>query len=163
MGASHHHRLSEAVLVSATIDITTVTDSIAALTIAGVTVKDSNEIPEAIGLGTSILFPRPDNFVTDLQITRAEITGQNLDVSYTLNYHYVYCAIGGGLGTYAVYSQLLTNIGAIVVAFSKHETLTGAVDNDGPTIGTIGQITDPAGNSFWGCDVSIHIKQFLEV
>ncbi len=149
--------------MSTTIGFLTVTNSIAALSISGVTVKDADEIPEAIGLGAAILMPRPDNFITEFRMTPAEQSKQNWDVSYTLNYQYIHCAIGGGLGTFAIYAAMLNNLATIVLAFANDATLTGAIDNGAPQIGTIGQIVDPANNIYHGCAVSIKITQFLEV
>ena len=151
--------------MSATFDLTTVTNSIAALSITGVTVKDSDEITDSLGMsGTALLVPRPDNFLTGLSIVRGELSGQNLTVRYTLNYQYFHCVIGGGLGgIFSVYQGMLTNIGKIIVAFSNDATLTGAIDNGYPNFGRLGPIQDASGNKYHGCEVSIPITQFLEV
>ena len=151
--------------MSATFDLTTVTNSIAALSITGVIVKDSDEITDSLGMsGTALLVPRPDNFLTGLSIVRGELSGQKLTVRYTLNYQYFLSVIGGGLGgIFSVYQGMLTNIAKIIVAFSNDATLTGALDNGYPGFGRLGPIQDAAGNNYHGCEVSIPITQFLEV
>jgi hypothetical protein len=150
--------------MSSTIDFTTVTHSIASLSISGVTVKDVHELSDALKMTDHLLVPRPDNFITGLTVTPAEVSKQNLDVRYTLHYQYFHCAIGGGMnGLFSAYSGLIDKIALIIVAFSKHETLTGAVDNLTLTIDRIGPIPDAAGNAFHGAEMSINILQFLEV
>jgi hypothetical protein len=150
--------------MTTTFDVLTVTNSIAALSITGVTVCDADQIPEALGLEFAVLAPIPDNFITNLVVTRSELTGQNLDVNYDLNYRYYHCAIGGATGgIFSVYPAMVTNLAAIVKAFALDDSLTGAMDNGFPTIGHIGPVADAAGNQYHGCDVTIHILQFLEV
>ena len=147
--------------MSATITLTTVTNSIAALSISGVTVLDSDQIPDSIGLNDHVLAPRPDGFLTELEIEPAEMTKQNLDVRYRLHYQYYHCRISGQL--FANYSPMLEKLALIVHAFCSDATLTGAMDNGIPRIGTIGPIVDAAGNTYHGCEISIDILQFLEV
>ena len=147
--------------MSTTINFTTVTDSIAGLTITGVTVKDSDQIPQAIGSGFAVLCPRPDNFITGLSIRRDELSGQNLTVRYTLNYQYFHVKIGASL--FSAYADMLAKLALIIKAFSNDATLSGALDNGYPTIGRVGPIQDAAGNTYHGCEVSMPITQFLEV
>ena len=147
--------------MSTTINFTTVTDSIAGLTITGVTVKDSDQIPQAIGTGYAVLCPRPDNFITGLSITPDEVSKQLLRVRYTLNYQYFHCRIGASL--FSAYGDMLTKLALIVKAFANDATLSGALDNGSPTIGRMGPTMDAAGNTYHGCEVSMTILQFLEV
>ena len=147
--------------MSGTLDVTTVTNSIAALSISGVTVKDSDQIAAAIGLGFAVLCPRPDNFITGFSANSVNINKTALDIRYTLNYQYFHCEIGGDL--FSDYSPMLAKIALIIKAFSDDGTLTGAIDNGTPRIGSIRPISDPSGNVYHGCDVSIDVLQFLEV
>lgn len=150
--------------MTTTFDVLTVTNSIAALSITGVTICDADQIPEALGLEYAVLAPIPDDFITDLEITRSELSGQKLDVRYNLHYRYYHCAIGGGVGgIFSVIPAMITNLAAIVKAFSLDDSLAGAMDNGFPTIGHIGPVADAAGNQYHGCDLTIHILQFLEV
>ena len=151
--------------MSATIDFTTVTNSIAALSITGVTIQDVDEVSDAIGaMGNHILAPRPDNFITDLSVTPAELSQQNLDVRYALHYVYFHSAIGGGMnGLFSAYSGLISALAKIIVAFAANETLTGAINNLVMSVEHIGPVPDNAGNMFHGAEISIKILQFLEV
>ena len=147
--------------MSATVDFLTVTNSVAALSISGVTVKDADEIASSIGLGFAVLCPRPDNFITGLSVNPVNINKTALDIRYTLNYQYFHCEIGGDL--FSDYSALITKLALIIKAFSADDTLSGAVDNGAPRLGSIRPISDPSGNVYHGCDVSIDVLQFLEV
>ena len=147
--------------MSTTINFTTVTDSIAALTITGVTVKDSDQIPQAIGSGYNVLCPRPDNFITGLSITPDEVSKQLLRVRYTLNYQYFHSRIAAKL--FDSYAGMLAKLALIIKAFANDTTLSGALDSGAPSIGRLGPTMDAAGNKYHGCELSIQITQFLEV
>jgi hypothetical protein len=150
--------------LSTTVDFATVTHAIGALSISGVTVLDTHNITDSIGLGTAILAPMPVEFVSNIELSRDELSGQLLTLRYTLTYRYYHCAIAGGLGgIFGPYSAMITNAAAILKAFASDATLAGAVDNDLPTISNIGPVNDPAGNGFHGFDITIRIMQFLEV
>jgi len=154
--------------LSATVDFLTVTNSIAALTFTGssgtISVKDTDEIPDTIGLDTHILAPMPAGFITGIELIRDELTAQLLTLKYTLTYRYYHCKIGGGMGgLFGTYAGLITNAAAILLAFSKHATLVGALDNDIPQIIDIGAVSDPSGNGYHGFDITLRITQFLEV
>jgi hypothetical protein len=142
----------------------TVTNSIAALTISGVSICDVDEISDAVGLDTAVLAPMPAGFISDIALTYDEITQQLCRLEYTLNYRYYHCKIAGGLGgLFATYAGLITNAAAIMLAFSNDATLAGAMNNTAPIISGIGPVTDPTGNGFHGFDISLRIMQFLEV
>ena len=150
--------------MSTTFDLATVTHSIASLSISGVVTKDTHEIVDSLGLGFAILCPRPSDFITNFQVTKNDVTGQNLDINYTLNYLYFHTQIAGGLGgIYGVYAPMLANLALIIKAFASDTTLSGAMDNGLPQVGNIGFVSDGAGNQYHGCSISINVAQFLEV
>lgn len=150
--------------MTATVDFATVANSIAALSITDVTVQDTHEITDTIGLDTHILAPNPAGFISELSISYDELSQQKCRLEYTLNYRYYHCKLAGGLGgLFATYSGLVTTAANILLAFASDVTLTGAMNNTTPVISDIGPVTDPAGNGYHGFDVSIHILQFLEV
>lgn len=150
--------------MSTTVDIATVTNAIEALSISGVTVLDVDEITDSVGLEAAILAPWPEGFISNIEVTRAEQSGQNLDLKYTLTYRYYHCRIAGGLGgILGPYAAMITNLAAILKAFAQNETLTGAMDNYEPQISDLGPVVDPAGNAYHGFDISLRIHQFLEV
>jgi hypothetical protein len=150
--------------MSTTVDFSTVTNSIAALSVSGVTIRDIDEVTDSNILGGKILFPQPVDFITDINLIRDEITGQWNTLTYTLHYVYLHCPTAGGLGGLkASYSGLITNAAAILLAFSSDATLSGAMDNGSPRMEGLGIVTDPAGNAYYGCLFVLAITQFLEV
>lgn len=150
--------------MSDTVDFTTVTSSISALSISGVTIQDVSEIPDSLGLDNHILAPIPNEFLTNLEVTRDEFSGQKLVLRYTLNYRYYHFPVEGGLGgLFSAYSSLIDNAAAILLAFSSDVTLSGALDNESPIISNIGPVPDPSGKVYHGFDISLQITQLLEV
>jgi hypothetical protein len=148
--------------MTATVNFATVTASIAALSIAGVTIKNTDEIADAIALGTSVLAPRPRDFVTDFNVEVEEFSKQNLNLSYTLHYMYYHCRTGTN-ALFASYAPMIDKLALIILALCSDVSLSGAMDNGVPHIGTIAAIEDGSGNYYHCCEVSIDIIQFLEV
>ena len=147
--------------MTTTIDLATVTDSISNLVISGVTIKDIDQIPDIVGLATATLYPKRDGLITNYKTERTDVTGQNLNVYYTLNYQYFHCAIGNtGFGDFPA---LMTKVALIGAALASDASWAGCVDHSDPRFGIMGALKDGAGNTFWGAEVSINIMQFLEV
>ena len=151
--------------MSATVDILTVTHSISSLSISGVTVKDTHDVTDSMGLATAMLMPNlAGPFLTDVSIEYDESSQQYLRLNYSLHYRYYHCQIGGGLGgVFGPYSALLTNVIAIYLAFSGDATLSGALNNIYPTLDYVGGVQDLAGNDYHGADFTLRIVQLLEV
>ena len=145
--------------------ISTVADSIAGLTITGVTIKDIDQIPDSARMLTPLLIPQPANFVTNLGIefkTFGSNGGAKIDTSYTLNYVFLFCEVGSGLGSFAAFSGLVTKLMTILNAINSNDAITGAVDVKIGSIGNIGVITDPAGNEFWGLEFSLRVLEYTQ-
>lgn len=145
--------------MTAAIDFTTVTNSIAALSISGVTVRDADQIAASRLAESAVLSPRPEDFVTNFAVTPDEITKQKFTVRYTLNYVYFHSQIG--TMTFSVYQSMLTNLAAILVAMINNHVISGALDTDAPKLSRFGSVFDPAGNAYFGCVISLDIMQFL--
>ena len=145
------------------VSISTVADAIAGLSISGVTVKDIDQISVSRAVGAATLAPRPDRFVTDLSV-EAETFGsgatRSATLRYTLNYVYYHCLVGSTLD-FGSYSAMITNISAVLVALITNDDVTGATDNTMPTISDIGPVSDPVGNVYHGCTVSLQIVQYI--
>ena len=145
--------------------ISTVADSIAGLTISGVTIKDIDQIPDSASMLCPLLIPQPANFVTDISVsfeTFGSNGGAKINTNYTLNYVFLFCEVGSGLGAFAAFSGLMTKLSAILVAINSNDTITGAVDMKINSIGNIGVITDPAGNEFWGLEFSLRVLEYSQ-
>jgi hypothetical protein len=142
------------------INFVTVADSISKMSISGVTVKDIDQITASRMGQAAMLAPRPDNFVTNIQVARDELTGQKLTLKYTLNYTYYHCPVGSTLN-FADYANLITNVAAILAVMVAPTPLAGSLDTEAPTVFEIGPVLDPAGNAFHGCQISLTISQFI--
>ena len=151
--------------MTATLNWSTVTNSIAALSISGVTVKDIDEITDSMSMQTAILSPRPDGFISDITITRDSFgTGgaEKMTAIYTLTYRYYHAPIAGGLGgLFSTYSGMITNIDAICEAILNNDAITGCVDILLAGISELGPVEDPSGNIYHGCDLSFQVTEFV--
>ena len=144
--------------------ISTVADSIAGLTISGVTIKDIDQIPDTARMLCPLLIPKPDNFITDLSVsfeTFGSNGGAKINTNYTLNYVFLFCEIGG-MGAFAAFSGLVSKLSAILVAINSNDAITGAVDVKINSIGNIGVITDPAGIEYWGLEFSLRVLEYSQ-
>jgi len=148
------------------VKIATVADSIAALSVSGVTIKDIDGIPEEVHKRVCpIMFPDPDGFVTNLAVTPqsfgAGTAGKN-DVRYTLNYLFLFCPVGSGryLADNAV--GLVNKAVLILNALIANDAVTGSIDIE-PKLGDFGVLQDAAGNQFEGVRVLIDVHEFYEV
>jgi hypothetical protein len=143
-----------------------VASSIAAWTITGITIKGITNIPEQAQMLCPILYPKPDNFVTNLSIPSDKLTfGTNgteqATLIYTMTWRYLHSQIGGGLGgLFATYGSLITNIRAIAEYIANHDTVTGAANLRLLTLPTIGPVSDPTGNMYHGCDFDIYVEEY---
>jgi hypothetical protein len=145
--------------------ISTVADSIAGLTLSGVTIKDIDQIPDAARMLCPLIIPNPANFVTDVSIsfeTYGSNGGAKINTNYTLNYMFLFCEVSSGLGAFAAYSGLIAKLSAILVLINTNDAITGAVDVKINSIGNIGTITDPAGNDFWGLEFSLKVLEYSQ-
>ncbi len=148
-----------------TVGFSIVTNSIAALSISGVTVKDIDQIPTSASMLCPILFPQPNDFVTGITPT-FETYGSNggakINMTYTLNYVFLECEAGSGISAFDAYNGLITHIAAILQAVLSNDAITGAVDITPHGIPNIGVIEDPAGNQFWGALLSFEILEYVQ-
>jgi hypothetical protein len=142
----------------------TIANSIAALAIPGVSIRDIDEIPQAATAQTPVLIPQPNGFVTNFEPTFKSF-GSNgtaaIDLEYDLNYVYLHCELGSGLSQLEMYAGLMRNLTAILVTLLSNDSIAGAVDQK-PRVGEIGPIEDPSGNQYWGVMFSLHILEFAQ-
>lgn len=143
----------------------TIANSIAALNIPGVTIKDIDNIPDSASMLTPLLIPQPNDFITDLSATFQTFgTGgtAKMDMNYTMNYVYLHAEAGSGLSTYEIYAGLISKLSAIIEEILANDKINGLVDFQLRTIGNIGVISDPADNEFWGALVSFRVLEFAQ-
>lgn len=148
-----------------TIGFTTVADSISKLSISGVTVLDIDKVPDSAQMLCPVMFPQPDNFVTDINVERVTVGSggtAKMDMTYTLNYVFLQAEIGSGISAFSAYSNIISNIATIMGVILVSDNITGAVDLTLNTIGEIGAIEDPSGNQYWGVLFSFNILEFVQ-
>ena len=142
--------------------LATVADSISKLSISGITIRDIDALSTSWQGLPNVLYPKPDGFVTNIQVESVELTRSKYDLHYTLNYRYLYVALGSDAVLFAGYATFIANIILIVNAIITNHNVTGAIDL---TLGgvTVGPMQDPAGNMYHGADIQINVMEFLTV
>lgn len=143
----------------------TITDSIAGITVEGVTIKDIDEIPESVAVrDCPIMYPEPDGFISGFKYTR-DSTGSGstalATVNYNMTYAFLYTSVGSGRGLFDVYDDMLTKVGLIIDAIIISDGITGVVDLTIGDVSQFGAVPDPAGNMFIGTRLVFNIMEFV--
>jgi hypothetical protein len=149
------------------VKIATVFDSIAALVVSGVTIKDVDEIPEAVLVRhCPVMFPDPDSPVSGLRVdpqtTGAGTNGKN-NVLYTLNYVYLHTPVGEGRFIAGNISGMVAKCVLILNALIANDAVTGSIDIEPRIEGEFGVMSDATGAQFWGFRIAIDVLEFYEV
>jgi len=145
--------------------ITTITNSIAALSVSGVTIQDVDEIIEHVKeRDCPLVQPLPNGFVNGLSVTRDSQGPGSIalkTVRYTLTYRLMYAAVGTGRGLFDVYDDMITKAGLFLDALLADDALSGSVDITPMGALNFGLVGDPAGNVFHGCDFQLQVMEFV--
>ena len=156
------------------IKLTTVTNSIAALSITitkpdgtsgTLTIRDIDELTEAINQEQCpILSPQPANFVTDVVITRDTFGADAAlkTVKYTLHYIFYYAPVAQGATMFEKYDNMITAAAIILNHLAINTNLTGATDILPQAIPVFGPVADGTGALFHGCVISMRVMQYME-
>jgi hypothetical protein len=146
--------------------IETITNSIAGWSISGVSMHDIHDIPESVELLTPTMFPRPNDFVTDMGFERVSQGGAGtamMNLTYTLNYVYCHAPIGSGLGgLFSVYSGLITNIALIMEKIFASDNPTGGIDLQLAGLSSVGPVSDPSGKAYHGVEIALRVVEFIQ-
>ena len=146
------------------LSITTVTNSIAALSVTGVTIKDIDEIPTRVdAYDCPILYPEPIDFVTNLTVTPAAFgTGGSgpFDVEYDLTYTFLYNQVGADTELLSHYSGFVAAVCLILDKILVSDNITGCVELTWNGTTSFVAVSDPAGNIFHGCKLIFHVLEF---
>lgn len=143
----------------------TVMNSIAALTVSGVTIKDVDEIPERVNArDCPILFPWPAGLITNLAVERVSFgsaTQARKTNTYNITYRYLHSPMEMERGLFVTMPALVANLDLILSAIVDNDVLTGLLDLD-PSGGiSIGPIQDAAGNTFHGAELTFAVMNFV--
>ncbi len=128
-----------------------------------ITVKDLDEILDQVKpRDTPLLMPGPEYitaFAPDI-LTTGSGTGRFINVGYTINYRFFYSAVGAKRKLSTVYQGLTNKVLNIIETFLANDRL-GAIDVTPLSIDSFGVVPDPAGNQFFGCDMSFRVLEFM--
>ena len=148
-----------------TLQIATIPNSVAALSVSGVTILDVDQIPPDGTRVTPVMYPEPLNFVTNFTTSRNSFgaTGAFKTIEYDLNYTFLFTPIGAGRTGLDFYDDMLTKVGLIVDAVLglSGDKLTGAWNFTAQGISDFGPVPDPAGNIYLGCKLIFHVIEEL--
>lgn len=143
--------------------LTTITNSIAALSVSGVTLKDIDEIPEtATGLGP-VIYPKPDGFVTDFTVERNSFGGGStakMTATYNLTYRFCHSPVGSGRFL-EFYDDMVTKAFLFLDAVIAVDVMTGLIDLQVDDTLSFGPVMDPSGAVFHGCDIVLRVMEFI--
>ena len=141
-----------------------VANSIAALSVAGVNLKDIDEIPAKASKREPFIIPLP-HFVTDFTHERDSFgigTVAKQTVEYTLNYRLCYKRAGAGRANIIeYYDEMIAKAALFFDAVMAIDTFTGGVDMVPAGLFNMGIVNDPADNQFIGCDLSVRVTEFV--
>jgi len=147
-----------------TLSISTVTNSIAALSVSGITIKDIDEIPSKVDASDCpILYPEPLNFLSNVSVTPAAFgTGGSgpFDVDYDITYAFLYAKVGSGGELLDHYKGMVDKVCLIIDKIIISDAITGAVELSFNGTVDFAAIQDPAGYLFHGCHLTFHVKEF---
>lgn len=148
-----------------TVKFRTICTAIAGLSIPGVNVRDVNQIPENAMPILPVLFPSPDNFITEFTPQRVTAGGHGtaaIDLNYTLNFCFLHSVIGSGGGLFSTYPDFIDKLALIIIAFLTNDDVNGGVDLQ-VSVSNIGPMTDPAqAGQYHGADIALRILEFAQ-
>lgn len=146
------------------LQIATITNSIAALSISGVTIKDKDELREGwTAYDCPLLTPLPNNFISAFSVSPRNMgsgSGRMLDVSYTLTYRYFHAPVGSGNLT-KTWSDMVDKVFAILDAILANDKISGLIDMSLSSVSDFGVVVDGANNQYHGCDISLRVLEFV--
>ncbi len=146
--------------------LSTITAAIAALSVSGVTIKDTSAIPKSVEpRDCPILYPRPDGFVSAFNVVRDSFGADSQarkTVTYTLTYRFLYAALGTDrAAVFDAYDDFAAKAFAILDVILANSTISGLVDLTPIDTPAWGPVSDPSGKMFHGTDISLAVTEFV--
>jgi hypothetical protein len=151
-----------------TLLLATVTNSIAAISVTGLTIKDIDEIPARVyGRDCPILYPEPLDFITGWEAEKMTF-GRGLTVKwmmrYNLTYTLLYAPIGSGRGL-ELFAPTIAQACLFFDKLMESHPLTGAELVTPAAIGVPGVMYDPTGpgaanaEAFYGVRLTLRVQE----
>lgn len=149
-----------------TLLLATVTNSIAALNVTGLTIKDIDEIPaRVLGRECPILYPEPLDFITGWEaqkMTFGRLTTVKWMMRYNLTYTLLYAPVGSGRGL-ELYAPTIAMACSFFDKLMESHPITGAELVVPAGIGVPGPIFDPTGPGTQGAEAFYGVRLTLRV
>lgn len=142
--------------------LATVVSSIAALSVTGLSIKDMDEIPVGVEVAQPTLIPLPD-FVTDWELETQSFgpgSSAKFDAFYTLNYRLCYVPVGAGQQL-EYFDDMVSMFTAFFDAVIAASPVSGSIGLAPASVTNMGIVNDPAENSYYGCDISVRVMEFI--
>lgn len=146
------------------LDSAAITTAIAAMSVSGVTIKDTDEIPSIIyDRDCPMLFPAPGDWIdgssaaVDDETTFGTATSRMWVVHRTFHYIYIHSEVNSARGYYEVYGNAADDIENIAVALMQLDISN--VDVESVSHNKIGTMKSPNEKSFVGCDFNITFRE----
>ena len=148
-----------------TLALTTITHSIAGLTVTGLKrILDLDELLNSVTEGSCpVLYPEPVNTVSDMTVTRMAqlIATTPWNVEYILTYTLLYAPIGSGRGMDLISPTLVLAMKVVDKILASPAAVSGAVTVYFESMTQPGPIADPSGNQFFGCQFGLRILEMM--
>lgn len=147
--------------------VVTVWDSITAISVSGLVVKDLNEVTEVWEIRTPTLYPNitaPLDLQSPRRMSFGTVAGgAKKDVQYTLNYIFAYAPVGSTRGVKDIMSSMFSMLALIFNAVTESDALSGTIDITPRISGSSTIVQDPSGNSFYGLQLAFDVLEYYEV
>ena len=142
--------------------LSSIADSISAISITGVTVKDKDQIAGSWEATQNVLYPNPEGWITGFGLEYdALMQGASapMTINYTLNYRFLGVRVGD-LSTFPVSYSLLVDKFVLVInaIIATPAPYSGRVTMQIGDV-SIGPKVDPIGNNYFGADFAVSISE----
>ncbi len=147
-----------------TLSFTIISDTIAGLSVAGVDIKDIDEVPTS-GDRVPIIIPLPD-FITNFSMERDSFGGAaaKMTVNYTLNYRLLFIRAGAGRSNIIeALNGLTTKIGLFLDEILAVGVVVGVEDltPSSNAVTNMGLVNAPDDEEYYGCDFHLDCMEFV--
>lgn len=146
--------------------IATVWSSISALSVSNLTIKDIDDVTETWEVRGAVLYPDIQNPVA-INVPKRQSFGTGAsvkrDVTYTMNYRFLYQPVGTGRGIKDIFSGMFVMVANLFDAVIAADPVNGSIDIVPRIASTSTTVLDPSGNQFYGLDIAFDVLEYQEL
>lgn len=146
------------------LSISSITAAIANLSVAGVTIRDIDAIPDQVQpRDVPMMYPHPDGFMQggtgggEGLSTFGTPTSRMWLFNRTLRYVYLHASAGSERGIAIHYAGMADNIDAVLEAIVTLDV--AQVDVRNISVTSFGMMQDASGSNFYGCMIDITFRE----